>query len=525
MVPDPAISSSSSNLNSSSRSGETGNNSSTNTDDDDDDDDNNDDYHRFKTWESGNWCWLDDHTSNDVKHQEKEEEEKGKEVKLINGTNGDDDTGVKREEKEHNDSTFNTKNSITADDGTRVKKEREEDNESTSDNTNNSRNSDDNIGVRKEQEKDNDGSGFDTTNDNENKNNYTRKNTTVSDDTITCNTDDHHTGWTTGNWCWERRPNSTTTIAERSVVAATTSVTVFTSSRNKRKLKQSGKNHKKKPRTINQNNKNKNNNNTNLDEGDNSDGLHDDGNDDDDDDDDDYSDVNCDDSNDDESEPDKSSEKSTVVAEASMHNGGAIVRNKYEERWNKMYGRLLKYKKQYKCTCVPRSYKADPQLGPWVNIQRVRCNNLTAERKHRLDSIGFIWDAQDARWKEIYERLVAYKKKYKSTCVPNLYKADQQLGKWVSTQRLRYNKLTIERKHQLNSIDFVWDPLDTLWTEMYGEIVAYKEEYGSTCVPIKYKANPRLGQWVSNQRTRKSKLTADRINRLHRIGFVWKVTK
>ena len=125
----------------------------------------------------------------------------------------------------------------------------------------------------------------------------------------------------------------------------------------------------------------------------------------------------------------------------------------------------------------------------------------------------------------MYGRLLDYKKQHGFTCVPQPYKADPQLSLWVSNQRTNYNtnssNLTAERKHQLNSIDFAWDPFEAQWMEMNGQIVAYKEKYGSTYVPIKYKANLRLGQWVSNQRRRKSKLTADRRNRLNSIDFTW----
>jgi len=365
---------------------------------------------------------------------------------------------------------------------------------------------------------------------------------TVSDNTIKGN-DDYYDDWTTGNWCLEGRSHSATTIAGRSAAAATTSVTVSTSTRNKRKLKQSRKNHKKKPRTINQNNKNKNNNNTNLDEDDKSDELHDYGNDDDDDDDDhddddDYSDVYCDDSNDDESEPDKSSGKGAVVAETSMHNGGAIVRNKYQELWNKMYGRLLKYKKKFQSMSVPYEFDDNEDgchLGRWVCTQRQKYKNksLPAEMIDRLTSIDFVWDPYDAKWLKMYQRLVAYKEQYKSTCVPKSYKADPQLVRWVVKQRTNYNtnnsRLTTERKHQLNSIGFVWDPYDTLWTEMYERLVVYKNQYKNTRVSQRYQADPQLAHWVSAQRTNynrnRSRLTTNRVKRLNSIGFIWNAEK
>jgi len=34
-------------------------------------------------------------------------------------------------------------------------------------------------------------------------------------------------------------------------------------------------------------------------------------------------------------------------------------------------------------------------LGAWVVVQRYRKDNLSVERKRRLDSIGFVWNWRD----------------------------------------------------------------------------------------------------------------------------------
>ena len=523
IVPDPAISSSSSNLNSSSRSGEIENNNCITKNNDDDDDDN----HRFEKWESGNWCWLDDHNCNDVKEEN-----------LKNTTIGCDiDTRLKKEEKEDNSSSFDTTSSgNTADDDTGVKKEEEEkeDNDSRLD-ANNIRNGDDDTEVKKEKEKDNDSSGFDTTNKNKSKNNCIRTAATVSDDNMKSNTDDYpNNNWTTGNWCWEVLPNLNSdgsSVVGSAAAAIQSIVAVSTGTKNKRKLEQSQDNHKKKSRTIVQNNKNKNNNSMNFNEDTNSQGLHNVDYDDDDDDaeNDDDDDNDYDDGNDGESECDESSWNSNIVTKTTKKKRGEIVRYDYEERWNAMYSRLVAYKEQYKNTCVPRSYKADPQLASWVNRQRTNYNKLTAERIHQLNSISFVWNSLDARWTEMYDRLVAYKNQYTNTCVPRSYDADPQLAVWVNKQRQNYNKITADRKHQLNSIGFVWNLLDTFWTEMYERLVVYKNQYKSTRVPRSYKADPQLARWVRTQRgnynTNSSHLTAERIKLLNSIGFIWNARK
>jgi hypothetical protein len=128
--------------------------------------------------------------------------------------------------------------------------------------------------------------------------------------------------------------------------------------------------------------------------------------------------------------------------------------------WVEMFQRLVTYKKEHKSTNVLWKYPADPRLGNWVHSQRqdYTKKDLSIERINRLELIGFIWDPRDARWMEMYHRLLAYKKQYRSTKVPSYYTEDPQLGKWVSGQRGRYrkNKLTEKRLELLNSIKFAW---------------------------------------------------------------------
>ena len=166
--------------------------------------------------------------------------------------------------------------------------------------------------------------------------------------------------------------------------------------------------------------------------------------------------------------------------------------------WEEMYERLVAFKKEYNHTMVPRRYEGDKKLAGWVTTQRaVHKNKMMAEeRRHLLDSIVFVWDGSapgtsTATWEEMYQRLVAYRKKHNDTRVPQIYKEDPQLGTWVMNQRATYRKkkMTEERKCLLNSIGFVLDPMakTATWEEMYQRLVAYKKEHNDTKVPRRYK--------------------------------------
>ena len=69
------------------------------------------------------------------------------------------------------------------------------------------------------------------------------------------------------------------------------------------------------------------------------------------------------------------------------------------------------------CVCI-RNYTARICVLD-TKDQRSQYNRkrLCANRIKRLNSVDFVWDPFGARWTEKYDRLVKYKKQYKSTCV------------------------------------------------------------------------------------------------------------
>jgi len=63
--------------------------------------------------------------------------------------------------------------------------------------------------------------------------------------------------------------------------------------------------------------------------------------------------------------------------------------------------------------------------------------------------------------------------------VPNRYKADKILGKWVSHLREYYanNQLSDERVAALEAVGFVWNPHERRWLDSYHRLVEYKQKY------------------------------------------------
>jgi hypothetical protein len=128
----------------------------------------------------------------------------------------------------------------------------------------------------------------------------------------------------------------------------------------------------------------------------------------------------------------------------------------YEKQWEEMFAKLEQYSRHHGDCLVPQFYKEDPALGDWVSYQRQGRDNLDSERVARLESIGFVWDALDRKWEEMFAKLEEYCRENGDCLVPRVYKEDPSLGRWVSKQRIRRDKLDPTRRERLESIGFVW---------------------------------------------------------------------
>jgi hypothetical protein len=137
--------------------------------------------------------------------------------------------------------------------------------------------------------------------------------------------------------------------------------------------------------------------------------------------------------------------------------------------------------------------------------------------------------------------------------VPQRWAEDGMLGKWVSNQR-QYKKaldcgepslgMTAARAAKLEALGFVWELSaeakstqrskglrdDTGWGLWLAKLKVYKRKHGDCNVPRGWAEDPRLGQWVKEQRATKKELdrgdsskgmTAERAAKLEALGLVW----
>ena len=170
----------------------------------------------------------------------------------------------------------------------------------------------------------------------------------------------------------------------------------------------------------------------------------------------------------------------------------------------------------------------------------------TSSTKHSSDPSPVKFEGTHLKkWSNRYSELLKFQEEHGHCSVPNDYKPNKQLGRWVKRQRHqhflymegKHTTMTKERKELLDNVNFIWDSRHTIWEHQYGELVKFKKIHGHCKVPSQYSSNESLGLWVKRQRG-KYKSYRDRMNmkqpskndaqvnesrfqRLRDIGFVF----
>ena len=109
-----------------------------------------------------------------------------------------------------------------------------------------------------------------------------------------------------------------------------------------------------------------------------------------------------------------------------------------ENAWEEGFAALKTFKaREGHCHVPKRHIEGTFRLGQWVGVQRTNKDTMPAERKQRLDAIGFVWDPLES---SMGRRLCGAKEVSKRAKVtvacPQLHiEGTFKLGRWVSEQR------------------------------------------------------------------------------------------
>jgi superfamily II DNA or RNA helicase len=196
------------------------------------------------------------------------------------------------------------------------------------------------------------------------------------------------------------------------------------------------------------------------------------------------------------------------------------------QSWHRWYGLLHKFHKQRGHSRVAADDVLDGlRIGIWVNNQRQNKDKLSQEQIRLLELLDFSWDPLTEQWEENYQALRTFISSSGNRYVVQgtVFKG-YNLGSWVNAQRIKKRKglLTLEQIKKLDSIRFSWEPISDQWNEAFNALKIFKKKTGHCRITKKQDSDyPNLGIWVQVQRTNKSRLTIEQINKLGSIGFSW----
>ena len=196
-----------------------------------------------------------------------------------------------------------------------------------------------------------------------------------------------------------------------------------------------------------------------------------------------------------------------------------------QEQWDKAIAALKKFRDREGHCNFPRGLKIDGiNLGSWANTKRHSKKSLTREQIAELDSIGFVWDPLQEQWDKAIAALKKFRDREGHCRVNKDYQVDGfNLGSWVDTRRQNKTKLTLEQVRQLDSLDFIWDPIEERWEKGFSLLQRFQRREGHCRVPRNFVVDGfKLGNWTVSQRQIKGNLTTEKIRRLDSLGFVWR---
>lgn len=198
--------------------------------------------------------------------------------------------------------------------------------------------------------------------------------------------------------------------------------------------------------------------------------------------------------------------------------------------WDFWLGLLKSYVDKYRNVRVPHDHKTDGgyKLGQWVNSQRSRVISLSQEQINKLESIPeWVWDPHEQNWERGFSCLADYIATNSNSFVPAKLTLDDgfKLGAWVSHQRLNKVSLTQSRLERLEALPhWSWSVLGDKWNIGYSHLEEYVSVNGTADVPTGTLSPDgfKLSNWVAFQRQKKSRLTADQIDKLESFrGWYW----
>jgi len=217
----------------------------------------------------------------------------------------------------------------------------------------------------------------------------------------------------------------------------------------------------------------------------------------------------------------------------------SIVPSRSDLKWKSKLRELLEFKQRHGHFNVPRNWQENPSLSFWVINQRrlIQKGSLPKARLEVLERFGIQWQnaegrtrKRDSHWNRLCEALHAFLRERGHCDVPEGWKENPELARWVARQRhlKRRGQLREDRLLRFEECGIDWSlaprrsrTRDRIWDRMYYALKEFTAAHGHCRVPKNWPAHPKLARWVPRQRflLRRQLLQPDRRLRLGELGF------
>lgn len=208
---------------------------------------------------------------------------------------------------------------------------------------------------------------------------------------------------------------------------------------------------------------------------------------------------------------------------------GVTFTSQLDQAWNEGFDRLESYLLASDGNLPVAGYATEDgfSLGNWISNQRQAHSSgkLSPERAQKLESIGFVFNAEDAAFETGLNELQTYKDKHGHANVPIAYVSESgyKLGTWCGNVRTRMKKNPdAERLAKLAELGFALDANAQSWQSHFELCVLELKKRGFVNTNAEASTGERIGAWLYRQvaKGKAGTLKPDQKAKLAQAGFI-----